>query len=125
MTDARQAERVRSLLPAKLTFNSGTTVFDCLVKNISSDGARLQIDEHIGVPVEFQMSVPSRSATYQARVVWRGRDAMGVMFLNPPSREEVLALPQIKQLQHENAVLKARVRLLTQRLQELGQEVTD
>lgn len=123
MTEARQAERMKSLLRAQAIFNKGSSTIDCLVKNISTDGARLTIDEHLTIPVEFDLDVPQRGRTFRVRVIWRGEGAMGVMFLKPEAEDDARHVTQLKQLERENAMLKVRVRLLSERLQELGQDV--
>mgnify|MGYP001766110747 CR=1 FL=1 len=123
MTDARQSERTRSLLRAQAIFNKGSSTIDCLIKNISPDGARLSIDEYMTIPVEFDLEVPQRGRTFRARIVWRGEGAMGVMFIQPEAETNVQPLPRLKELERENAMLKVRVRMLSDRLQDLGQDI--
>lgn len=123
MSDARRAERTKSLLRAQATFNNGGTTVECTVRNISTDGARLDVGESVIFPVEFDIDIPQRGRSHRARIIWRDPSTMGVMFLSPPPDKDTHNVAYLRDLEHQNAMLKTRVRLLTERLQELGQNV--
>jgi hypothetical protein len=125
MPEARQAERVKSLLRAQIIFNNRMTTVDCVIKNISKTGAKLALNNTLSIPSEFDIYVPQKSHTYRARLVWRDKDAMGVEFLDmsdaaPPSALAVDA--RVRELELQNAELRARILALSKRLQDLGQD---
>ena len=127
MTEVRAKDRIRTFLKAVIEFNNGASKLDCVVKNISPTGARLDITSAIGLPNEFNLKIPHRGEIFRSQLVWREKDAIGVRFLSPtrqsmapvenPTREPA-------DLEAENARLKLRVRELTRRLEDLGQDPT-
>jgi hypothetical protein len=123
MSDARRAERTKSLLRAQATFSNGAAIVECTVRNISTDGARLDVGETVAFPVEFDLSIPQRGRSHRARIIWRDPASIGVMFMAPPPETDTRNVAHLRDLEHQNTILKTRVRLLTERLQELGQNV--
>ncbi len=59
MPEARKSERLKSLLRARIIFNNGSSTIECLIKNVSADGMRLELDEGLSVPGEFDLEVPA------------------------------------------------------------------
>ncbi|MBV9066085.1 MAG: PilZ domain-containing protein [Methylobacteriaceae bacterium] len=120
MPDARRSERLKSLLRARIIFNGGNSTIDCLIRNVSAHGMRLELAESLSVPGEFDLEVPHKGRTYRARLVWRGDGMIGIAFV-PENAEAVQADAELQRLERENAELRAQLRQLTERLQELGQ----
>ncbi len=123
--DGRRAERIKSLLRAQISFNNHLSTVDCVIKNISPLGAKLLVNEAMSVPDQFELHVPRRGRTYVARMVWRDPEAVGVEFVGEVG-EPALETPgdadqRVNELQLEVAELKARVRALSKRLTDLGQ----
>lgn len=120
--ERRKAERVKSLLKAKIVFNNRMTSIDCIIKNISNSGARVSIDNTVSIANEFDLEIPLKGKSYRAFMKWRDRDSMGVEFIDGPA--EVDNTPtHTRQLELENTRLRATVRALTKRLEDLGQDV--
>jgi PilZ domain len=120
MPEARRSERLKSLLRARIIFNSGNSTIECLIRNVSAHGMRLQLAENLAVPGEFDLEVPHKGRSYRARLVWRGDGMIGVAFV-PPNAEPVRGNAELQRLERENAELRTQLRQLTERLQELGQ----
>jgi hypothetical protein len=120
MSEARRSDRLKSLLRARIIFNAGNSTIDCLIRNVSAHGMRLQLAENLSVPAEFDLEVPHKGRSYRARLVWRGDGMIGVAFV-PPNAEPVRADSELQRLERENADLRRQLRELTERLQELGQ----
>jgi hypothetical protein len=120
MPHARRSERLKSLLRAKIIFNSGSSTIECLIRNVSAHGMRLEIGETLSIPGEFDLEVPQKGRTYRARLVWRGEGMIGVAFV-PANAEPIRAEGDLQRLERENAELRTQLRQLTERLQELGQ----
>jgi hypothetical protein len=120
MPEARRSERLKSLLRARIVFNSGNSTIECLIRNVSAHGMRLQLAESLSVPGEFDLEVPHKGRSYRTRLVWRGEGMIGVAFV-PPNAEPVREDSELKRLERENAELRTQLRQLTERLQELGQ----
>ncbi len=127
MSEARKSERVRSLLSARIIFGNNSSTLDCVVKNFSSAGARLQISDTLALPTEFDLFIPHRGRSYRARIIWRGEDLLGAEFIDPHSGDHApiaheAEADQIDRLMKENAKLRAQVLELKQRVAQLSGE---
>ncbi len=131
MLEGRRPERARSLLRAQIIFNQSLSTIECVVKNISATGAKLALSDTLTVPSEFDVHIPQKGKTYHARMVWRDTAAIGVEFIQPEAHTEDGAHPEqslseiekrMRALQLQNAELKIRVRELSKRLEDLGQD---
>lgn len=107
-----------------IVFNNGASKIDCTVKNISSAGARIDITAAVGLPNEFDLQIPHRRETFRAQLLWRERDSIGVRFLASTSQSAPEPARATSDLEAENARLRKRVRELTRRLEDLGQDVS-
>ncbi|CAN5299126.1 hypothetical protein BH10PSE9_BH10PSE9_06490 [soil metagenome] len=78
--DERRSERrARTLKRARIIFNHGYGVFDCVVRNLSPTGALLDLPSLLGVPAHFDIAMdgaPGRACT----VRWHTDHLMGVQF---------------------------------------------
>ncbi len=129
MLEARRSERVRSLLRAQIIFNNRMSTVDCIIKNLSKTGAKLVLNDALSVPSEFELYVPQKSHSYRARLVWRDREAMGVEFLEASNAAQphLQSSPggvegRVRELELQNAELKARIMVLSNKLRDLGQD---
>ncbi len=122
MVEARRSERVRSFLRARILFNNGASTIDCMIKNISAHGAKIEIAHSMSVPAEFNLEVPQRGRTYRAKMMWRAADSIGVEFTEQGGASENTQAT-IQRLEAENRKLRGSLALLTKRLEDLGQVV--
>lgn len=137
-TDKRGSDRIRSFLRAQIIFNNRMSTIDCIVKNISSTGARVALDDTLAVPTEFDIYIPQRGRSHHARLIWRDKDAIGIDFIDAPPQAAVQAHDtatlstlemaglssetKLRELEDQNAMLKARIRKLSKKLEDLGQD---
>lgn len=82
MEDRRRESRQRSYLGAQLQFGNRTQTLDCLVRNITPHGARIEFHNSATLPGRFTMVIPQKGTRHDARIVWRGFEAAGVEFLD-------------------------------------------
>ncbi|MFS8044442.1 PilZ domain-containing protein [Rhizobium sp. BR 314] len=84
MTEASQNNRMsarkRTLLGAKIIFNDGHSVYDCLVRNLSDTGAMIQIENPLAAPNAFDLQL-SDNRLLTCEVRWRKINSMGVQFV--------------------------------------------
>ena len=126
MTQPRRTERVRSLLRAQVMFANASTI-ECVVRNFSPAGVRLEIADGMPLPSEFELNIPHKGRSYRARVAWRGEGIVGAEFIDD---EGAAAAPratesdndQLNRLMLENAKLRSQVLVLKQRIAELSGE---
>ncbi len=120
--ELRAAERGRSLLKAKIVFNNRMSTVDCVIKNISTCGARIAIPNSLSLPSEFDLEVPLKGKTYRAQMRWRDSENMGVEFLEAAAACES-SEARLHKLEDENGRLRAMIETLSKRLADLGQDV--
>jgi hypothetical protein len=78
MNERRSAKRQR-------VFKAGTIEFDgsgvdCTIRNISPDGATLDVASPIGIPHEITLNIVSSHERQNCRIVWRKEKRIGVAF---------------------------------------------
>ena len=76
----RKAKRERSFLRGRIYFNNGRNTVDCLIRDISYEGARIIFSEPADVPDEVQLYIPDRRRLVLAHVRWRHADKLGLSF---------------------------------------------
>lgn len=76
--ERRIARRQRVFKAGRLTF-AGTTV-DCTVRNLSSEGALIELPTSEGVPHELILSLLTHRLNFNCFVVWRDNKRLGVVF---------------------------------------------
>jgi hypothetical protein len=69
---------LRSLLTGKIVFDDKTTM-DCTVRNISAYGAKVVFGDAFRGPSAFNLKIPHHDQVHRARVIWRDRDAIGLV----------------------------------------------
>jgi len=79
-SDARQDRRTPALKGATIRRGDGKPGGNCLIRNISGEGAELEIAGHIRVPPNFTLEVPHEGIAYKAEVRWRDEGRIGVAF---------------------------------------------
>lgn len=106
MSDKRSAPRLRSFLKGRVLFNGGQTSLDCLIRDISPTGARLELSASITLPDRFDLYLPHREATCRAHIQWRRGSQLGVAFdtvesapAAPPQAQDLAA--RVQQLEAE------------------------
>jgi len=85
MTDEkRYIPRRRVLKGGKIIFADGNQVVDCVIRNLSVGGARLDVPATLALPHAFTLLDVQTERRYIAAVAWRRGDQMGVEFSDPP-----------------------------------------
>ncbi|MCJ2087667.1 PilZ domain-containing protein [Methylobacterium sp. E-005] len=119
MSEHRRETRQRVFLKGRIVFNNGSSSFDCLVRDMSSSGARLVMSDAATLPEAFDLYIPQKDRTYRATLRWRREDGIGVIFEDParapapsaldPAASEAsvtMLLRRVSELETENAALR-------------------
>src|SRR5215475_11771238 len=80
--ERRTRARQRSFLQGRLYFNNRRSSLDCLVRDISSQGAKLKVSDSVAIPEIVELHIPHKDETYRAKVQWRTGFEIGVTFEN-------------------------------------------
>ena len=76
----RQTPRARTLKHARIIFNHGASVFDCVVRNVSETGALLFVGGPVGIPHKFELAYGVANHGHPCTVRWRTEASLGVSF---------------------------------------------
>ena len=79
MQERRRAPRVRVLMPAKAVPSEGQA-YPCLVRDISTLGARLEFPITAPIPDVFELAFDLARTTRICRVAWRTNTQIGVEY---------------------------------------------
>ncbi|HWP26884.1 MAG TPA: PilZ domain-containing protein [Xanthobacteraceae bacterium] len=79
MFEKRKSPRRRTFKAGAIAFN-GTSIIDCIVKNISDGGAGLIVETPVGIPDHFKLLIAKENFMQPCRVVWRASNRIGVAF---------------------------------------------
>ena len=108
--------RQRSYLGGRIAFNQHKLTMDCLVRNVSQEGAKLVFSGAVTLPHEFDLTIERKGVRVRARTIWRRADEIGVSFLCGNVQQRVVPLNVARRLrgfEAENAALKRRVAQLS------------
>ncbi|MGC5777871.1 PilZ domain-containing protein [Methylobacterium sp. NFXW15] len=112
--EQRRQPRLRVLLKGRIHFNNGSSSIDCLVRDMSTTGARLLLSETATLPEKFDLYIPQKERTYRAQLRWRREDGIGVTFDHgaeqaaetAPDLTMTALLRRVGELEAENAALR-------------------
>lgn len=76
--DSRRAVRRKVLKTGVIVINRRSTV-NCTIRNMSSRGAKLEVNSVVGIPDAFELTVDGQTQT--CRVIWRRLKELGVAFV--------------------------------------------
>ncbi|MPZ47365.1 MAG: PilZ domain-containing protein [Betaproteobacteria bacterium] len=119
MSERRAAPRQKSFLRGCIYFNNRRAAADCLIRDISEQGARLIFSSAVAIPDVVDLYVPQKEQTLRVHVQWRHGEEVGVAFAPAVQALEASAaagsgdLPErMQKLEAEVAALRRIVRRL-------------
>lgn len=62
--------------------SSGGSVMSCVVRNISVEGAAIDVENPAFVPAQFRLVLADDSTVHECRVAWIQKNRIGVTFVN-------------------------------------------
>ena len=114
----RAVVRSKTFLKAQIRVQNLPAI-DCVVRNISRNGARIEVDDTLALPRQFELELPQRGMVLLCEFRWRRDYRVGVRFVGPqsPRAPRNQAMEELRsenaRLRRENARLKARIEELT------------
>lgn len=118
VSERRRSARHRTFIGGQIIFNQRQSTLDCTVRNLSDDGALIVLSDSVVTPELFELYFPLKREHRMARSCWRDGERQGVEFTGsgkPDTEPAPLDLARrIRQLEQENATLKARIAELTE-----------
>jgi len=89
MLERRALPRQRVLKGAIIFFNKERSSVDCIVRNLTTIGARLNLESTDFVPDQFDLLIKQEHRLYPAELVWRGVKDLGIRFTGAPRKAPV------------------------------------
>jgi hypothetical protein len=77
--ERRKTQRHRTLKRGSIAFNRAGGI-DCRVRNLSPEGACLEVASPFGIPDDFVLVIESDHRQQPCHVVWRTGTRLGVTF---------------------------------------------
>ena len=82
MLERRHHHRSRVYYGGLIAFNGRNSTLDCVVRNFSPRGARIEFENSAMLPGRVDFEIERRGLSCQAHLVWRDRNAAGLAFSN-------------------------------------------
>jgi hypothetical protein len=76
----RLQPRRNTMIVATIVYEGGRTRLDCVIRNLSDGGAKLEFATVRGIPPSFDLLVPGHRP-HHCRVAWRALKELGVQFV--------------------------------------------
>jgi hypothetical protein len=122
--EKRSAPRWLSCLKGRVRTGDGK-ILDCLIRDFSSSGARIEITDAGPLPSVIDLFFPLNQATYRAHVRWERDNEFGLMFEAPeiavpvdPAQAQLHE--RLSRLEAENAELRLEASQLRKQLEHVA-----
>jgi hypothetical protein len=86
MEEKRKHPRTEINEPAYVS--SGGSVMSCTVRNISAEGAAIDVENPAFVPPHFRLVMASDSTVHECRIAWIQKNRIGVTFTAAPQGQQ-------------------------------------
>ena len=118
MNNRRMSARQKALLQGRIYFNNRRMSVDCMIRDLSGEGARLKIAGAVSVPDLAELYLPARDEYRRIKVQWRHGDEVGVAFVLDQMASPALApnvpptdlATRVGRLESEVAALQRTIR---------------
>jgi hypothetical protein len=112
MLERRQHPRNRVYYGGMVAFNARNSTLDCVVRNFSQRGAKIEFENSAMLPDRVDFEVARRGLSCLARLVWRDQNAAGLLFSEEREMGDVVSLDWARKLrasERTNRRLKSRL----------------
>lgn len=116
MLERRRFPRNRVYYGGMVAFNARNSTLACVVRNFSQRGAKIEFENSAVLPDRVDFDIERRGLSCLARLVWRDRNAAGLMFsdVQRPVQETSDVIPldwarKLRATEQENRKLRSRL----------------
>jgi hypothetical protein len=118
MTERRTLARHKTFIKGRIYFNSRLSSMDCIVRDVTDGGARLEASENVALPDVFELYLPNKDAHFRAKLEWRKGNQLGVSWsaegpskpaAESGSRPEQSIADRVAKLEQQVAALQRRL----------------
>ena len=86
MEERRKYQRTEINEPAYVS--SGGSVMSCMVRNISPEGAAIDVENPAFVPSRFRLAMARDASVRECSIAWIQKNRIGLTFVVPPQATE-------------------------------------
>ncbi len=107
--------RHKTLFKGRIYFNNRPASMDCIVRDVTANGARLEFSENVTLPELFELYLPNKDEYFRAPVIWRRGSQLGISWKPDDSNERAEqgadnpVTDRLAKLEHAVAVLQKRL----------------
>jgi hypothetical protein len=112
MSERRRLFRNRVYYGGLIAFNARHSTLECVVRNFSPFGAKIEGESLEILPDELEFVVPRKGLSCVARLTWRDRNAAGLVFDGSGNADRVIPIEWARKLlatERTNKQLQARI----------------
>jgi hypothetical protein len=80
MPDRRRDERSKVLFGGVAAVNKAGSTMDCVVRNISDQGACIEFGSVAKLPDDIRLAITRKGRAYLARMIWQRANKVGLAF---------------------------------------------
>ena len=77
MIERRLLARHKTFIKGRIYFNNRLSSMDCIVRDVTSNGGRLEVSESVALPDSFELYFPNKDEHFRAQVEWRKGNNLG------------------------------------------------
>jgi hypothetical protein len=124
MEERRHTPRHRTFLQGRVFYNNRRQSADCIIRELTDEGARLSFTDTVALPHAFELHIPNRDQTLRVETAWNHGTDVGVSFGKiDPTRAATLA-PAIQAAPSEQTLLE-RIDKLEKELGALRRRISE
>jgi hypothetical protein len=121
MVERRRSVRQKSFLQGRVYFNKGRESADCLVRDLTHQGARIIFSDSINIPALIDLHIPQKDYNVRSRVIWRQGVEIGLAF--PDANLVPSAPPQSNDLAERVSKIETEIALMRRTLRGLMERI--
>jgi hypothetical protein len=114
MIERHAVARHKTFIKGRIYFNNRLSSVDCIVRDVTDVGARLEASQSVALPDAFELYLPTKDEHFRAQVEWRRGSHLGVSWSTEQaakqgaSRSEHSIVDRVAKLEHDLAALQRR-----------------
>ena len=124
MDERRHMPRHRTFLQGRVFYNSRRQSADCIIRELTDEGARLSFTDPVALPHAFELHIPNRDQTLRVETVWNHGTDVGVSFARMEAHAPATLAPSASPVPNEQTLLE-RVEKLEKELGALRRRISE
>jgi len=117
MIERRALVRHKTFFKGRIYFNNRLSSMDCIVRDATANGGRLEVSDSVTLPNAFEIYLPNKDEYFHAKVEWRKGGSLGISWMpeqfpkqkyDRSSTEHGIA-DRLAKLEHQVAQLQKRL----------------